>query len=464
MLDLAIVNGTLVDGTGQRSIDLGILDGSVALQSAPGALPEARRVIDAAGLFVLPGAIDSHFHCRAPSHPEREDFSSATRAAANGGVTTIIEMPISIPPTTDGPSLAIRRRHAERDAYVDVAFYGASGTLDRDRIQSAYAEGAVAFKAFLQEVPAGREEEFLGLCISRTDEMLQALELVGETGVPAVFHAEDNFLYNIIERRLKEAGRNDPQAHADSRPTYVEAVSIATLIMIAEATGAHLHIPHVSSGAAVELIRNGKAKGIHVTAETCPQYLVMTREALTIHGGYAKCNPPLKTQDDVDALWEGLRDGTIDTIATDHSPFTVADKEPGWTDIWKAFPGFPSVDILVPFVIGSALDGKISLERAIDSLTARPAAIFGLSPAKGSLDPGADADVVLYDPSSKLTVDSSTWKTKATEAGRVWNGMVLSGTVVETIVRGKTILDRGEIVGNAGDGRVLRGRLQAVAV
>jgi dihydroorotase-like cyclic amidohydrolase len=193
-----------------------------------------------------------------------------------------------------------------------------------------------------------------------------------------------------------------------------------------------------------------------VTAETCPQYLALTQDSLLEHGPYAKCNPPLKTKKDNEALWEGIRDGTIDTVATDHSPFTPADKEPGWDDIWQATPGFPGVDILTPFMIGAALEGKLPLERAVALITANPADIFGLAPRKGRLMPGADADFTLYDSSGVSTVDSALWQSQAKACGRVWQGYPLTGRVVTTIVRGTVVYDRGEIVGSAGYGEIVR--------
>ena len=155
-------------------------------------------------------------------------------------------------------------------------------------------------------------------------------------------------------------------------------------------------------------------------------------------------------------LWEGLRDGTIDTVATDHSPFTPADKEPGWDNIWRANPGFPGVDILTPFLIGAALDGKLPLERAVTLITANPADIFGLAPRKGRLIPGADADLVLYDPTVSGTVDTATWQTRAQASGRVWQDYPLTGRVVTTIVRGTVVYDHGEIVGSSGYGKFIR--------
>jgi dihydroorotase-like cyclic amidohydrolase len=243
----------------------------------------------------------------------------------------------------------------------------------------------------------------------------------------------------------------------------VEALAISTLILLADAAGAHLHIPHVSSALAVTVIRDGKRRGAHVTAETCPQYLAHTEAALHEHGPYAKCNPPLKTAKDVAALWDGLRDGAIDTVATDHSPFTPADKDPGWDDIWQAMPGFPGVDILGPFMIGAALDGKLSLERAIALISANPADIFGLSPRKGRLMPGADADLLLYDPSGGGPVDTATWQSRAKACGRVWQGYPLHGRVVTTIVRGQVVYDRGEIVGVPGHAQIVRPALSESA-
>ena len=247
MLDLAVVNGDVWMSTGLAKVDIGIDDGRIAAIAEAGSIPDAVRTIDATGLMVLPGVIDSHFHCRAPANPEREDFATGTRGAAAGGVTAIIEMPIAIPPTTDGASLNVRRAHAERDAYVDFAFYSSSATLDRQRIRSSVEAGAIGFKAFLQDVPAGREDEFDGLCIHRNYDVMQALELVSETGLLAAFHGEDFDTLTYLESNLQRDGRADGVAHGEARPGFVEAIAISTLIFLSEATGARLHVPHVSS-------------------------------------------------------------------------------------------------------------------------------------------------------------------------------------------------------------------------
>lgn len=456
MLDAGIVNGTVVSRGGIRRVDVGVANGRIALLTEPGQLPEAERLIDAEGMYVLPGVIDSHFHCRAPSFPEREDFGSGTASAAAGGVTTVIEMPISIPPTTDGESLALRRSHAERDAYVDVAFYSSPGTLDPEKIESSVAEGAVAFKAFLQDVPVGREDEFTGICIYRNHDIMRALQLVKSTGLPAVFHAEDFDTLSFLERDLKAQGRHDIAAHWEWRPDYVEAITVNTLCMMAEASGVHVHFPHISAGLSVEAIRNAKKRGAPVTAETCPQYLLFDRETLKKHGPFAKCNPPFKTRADIAAIWEGILDGTIDTVATDHSPFTVEEKEAGWASIWDAPPGLPGVEVLTPFILDAALTGRLSMQHAVSLVTSNPADIFGIAGKKGDISPGADADITLYDPNITSTVDSSTWKTRSSGAGRAWDGIEFQGKVVTTMLRGTVIFDRGEVVGSPGYGAILR--------
>jgi dihydropyrimidinase/allantoinase len=453
--DLNVVNGTVLLPGRSADVDIGVAGGRIQSIAQPGTLPAADRTIDATGWLVLPGIIDSHFHCRAPANPEREDFATGTRAAAAGGVTTVIEMPISVPPTTDGASLAVRRADATPNIVVDLAFYSSSATLVPEKIQSALAEGAVAYKAFLQDVPPGREDEFTGLCIYRHHDIMRALELVKETGTPAVFHAEDFDTLTYLGDRLQQDGRNDIAAHWEWRPSYVEAISVSTITLMAEALGAHVHLPHISSRLAVEIIRAAKQRGAPVTAETCPQYLAFDRSTLVAHGPFAKCNPPFKTADDIAALWEGLRDGTIDTIATDHSPFTVEEKEAGWSDIWKAPPGFPGVEVLTAFMIGAALNGKLPLTRAVELITSAPADIFGLSPRKGRIQPDADADLTLYDPSHATTVDITEWESRSRASGRVWNGLPVTGRVIATIVRGTVVYERDEVVGSPGYGEVI---------
>ena len=459
-VDRIVVNGGVFQEGEFLPLDVGICRGRIVAIGTRGAFanePDA-AVIDASGKLVFPAAIDSHYHSRAPSQPEREDFTSATAAAAAGGVTTIIEMPISVPPATNGTVVRARADLALRDGHVYVGFYASSATLSRDDLVGSMEAGALAFKAFLQHVPPGREEEFSGLCLASNGELAQAFRLLAEFDLPCVFHAEDESIYSRLEAELRSDGRRDGPAHAESRPDYVEAISVRTLLRLAERFNVHLHVPHVSSGMTVALIREARARGVRVTAETCPHYLQFDASALARLGPYAKCNPPFKASHDIDAVWQGVLDGTNDTVASDHSPFTVEEKERARDDIWLGPPGFPVVEVLVPFAVGAALEGRITWRRLNELIFANPARIFGLWPRKGVIRPGTDADLMIYDPSARGVFDHRTLHSKTAETAVIWDGIARAGAVCLTLLRGEVVYREGEVVGAAGRGQRLRRR------
>jgi dihydroorotase (multifunctional complex type) len=394
-------------------------------------------------------------HARAPSHPEREDFASISRAAAAGGVTALIEMPISEPPAINGAIVRERARLAAAEACVDIGFYASAATLQRADLVSSIEAGALAFKAFLQHVPPGRESEFEGLCLPTTGDVMEAFALLAEFGLPCVFHPEDESIYQRIESRLRAVGRRDGRAHAESRPDYVEAISVGSLLRLAEHFGVHLHVPHVSSAMTVALIREAKGRGVPVTAETCPHYLQFDDSALARLGPYAKCNPPFKQRKDIEALWDAIRDGTIDTLASDHSPFTVAEKDAAKDDIWLGPPGFPGVETLAPFAIGAALDRRLSWPRLNALLFENPARVFALWPTRGAIRPGANADLMFFDPEQRGVFDHRALHNKVPASAVIWDGAPRHGAVVRTIRRGETIYADGVVSCAAGNGRQL---------
>src|SRR6185437_16199019 len=256
-LDLVVANGNvLMDGAFQP-LDIAVQDGIVVAVGRRGLFAgQSASDIDATGLLVLPCLIDSHFHSRAPSRPDRETFASATTAAAFGGVTSIVEMPISEPPAINGEVIRSRAALAESESYVDVGFYASSATLKREDLESSIDAVALAFKAFLQHVPPGRESEFSGLCLDSNAELLQAFELVSSYDLPCAFHAEDEAMYSHLEAQLRALGRRDGPAHAEHRPDFVEATSVGTLLLLAERFGVHLQVPHVRSRMTLNLIRD----------------------------------------------------------------------------------------------------------------------------------------------------------------------------------------------------------------
>lgn len=454
--DTLIVNGDVVTEAGIQPLDVALVGGKIAELLPRGMPAEAQQRIDAAGQLVLPGAIDIHFHCRAPAYPQRGDFATETRAAAAGGVTTLFEMPISKPCCATGDIFRSRKALGEANAYVNFALYGAPGLLDQNEIDAMVAEGAIGFKIFMTGAPAGRDDEFDGLCLPTTEGLYQALRMVAPTGLITVIHAEDNTLLEWHTQQLVNAGRNDVPAHGESRPPVVEATAISTVLTLGESVGANMHIAHVSSKEALDAYRRFKDAGSTATAETCPQYLFFTEADLERVGPYAKINPPLRKDEDRDALWEGIQDGTLKFVTTDHSPFTVEEKERARTDIWKTPPGAPGVEELVLGMMDAAAKGRLTVEQVVDLISTNGAKRFGIYPQKGVIAEGSDADLVIFDPNQTTTISSDMLFSQARECDKLYEGMTFQGRVRRTIVNGRTVFAEGEIVGEAGWGQFVR--------
>ena len=383
MYDLRILNATVVTEAGSRVADIGIEGGSIAEIADQGGLGPGRRDLDASGLHAMPGAVDVHFHCRAPSQPERGDFASETAAAAAGGVTTVFEMPISDPACSTPDVFLTRRALIQTEAHVNVALY-AGAAVEPPRAEAMAALGAIGFKLFTLAPAPGREREFDGLWATGDADVYRALSSVAETQLRCVIHAESDSLLGLFRAQTDGAGR---------RPPAVEAVGIATTAAIAKEASAPIHIAHVSSRTALDAVRAGLELGADLTAETCPQYLLLDDRTVERFGGLAKIAPPLRTPDDRDALWAAIEAGTIGVVASDHSPFLPHEKLD--VDFEVAPQGLPTVELLVPAILDAAARGVLPLERAVGLVTAAPARLFGLE-TKGTLDVGADADVTLF--------------------------------------------------------------------
>jgi allantoinase len=455
MLDLLITNGTLVMPQGRSKADLGIEGGTMVGYYDSDDAPSAARTLDASDLLVLPGIIDAHFHCRAPGYPEREDFSSGTQAAAAGGVTTVLEMPIAYPGVHSGEILRARRQLGESQAHVDFGLYGGGGASEEE-IKSMATEGAVAFKIFLHAAPPGREVEFEGLTAVDTHSLYRAFQRIAPTGLVCAVHSEDDDLIDELTHHLRERGEVGPGAHQESRPDFVEALAVSKVLLLAEALDVRLHLPHISTGRSVELVKAARARGQRVTLETCPHYLLANSDDVERVGVFAKINPPIRPKSDRQALWASVGEGVVDIVASDHAPYTTAEKERGQAVIFDAPSGSAGVETMAATLFDRALAGELTLERAVELLSERPAQIFNLYPRKGCLLPGSDADVILFDPASSWRVDRSKFFTKSRDAARLFDGRRLTGRIVRTLVRGEIVYDHGRIVGQPGHGRFVR--------
>ncbi|NNG65934.1 allantoinase AllB [Caldanaerobacter subterraneus] len=402
---------------------------------------EAKEIIDAQGHLTLPGCIDSHTHMMYPGFQHRENFLTGTAAAAAGGITTIIDMPCTtVPSVRSVEQFKLKLDLVKRQALVDFAFWGGvtgedvrNNWLHNVKEQADY--GVVAFKVYMTpSVPTYPKVD--------DAEMLEAFKAVAETGLPVGVHAENFTMCDYYVKKLQKEGRLDGPAWAEARLELAEKVAIELVISFAEATGARAHIVHMSTGIGAKLVREAKQRGINITSETCPHYLTLNyQEAMTKYGALAKIAPPIRTKKDNEELWEGIRNGSIDFIATDHAPYEIeSEKLREGLNIWTAYPGIPGVETMVPIIVSEGYNkGRISLSKMVDILSTNAAKHYGLYPKKGALQIGSDADFTIIDLDKVWTIDP---KKQASMCGYTpLEGMQLKGKVVKTIVRGHLVYE-----------------------
>ena len=446
--DKVFIDGRLIDCC------IGVKDGIISIISKEKLTAE--KVIDAKDKMVLPGTIDPHVHIRAPGHEERETFESGTKDAASGGVTTVIEMPISTPPP-HSPEIVERRMNvAKKEAVVDIAFFGAAGTDCMEDIIPCAKSGIVAFKTFLHEAPPGRKEEFIGLTAPNTGDQYELMERVAQTGIILATHAENNDMINRNIARLRSEGKTSPLYHGRSRPPVVEIETAAKILLFAEKIGTKVEICHISTPEVVELVNRAKSKGVYVVAETCPHYLFLNENVLEKVGVFAKCNPPLRSEEERQGMWEFVNNGSIDIIGSDHGPFTKEEKERGSEDIFTPPAGFPGLSTRLPLLFTAVKEGKIRLDKMVELICENPAKIFGLYPQKGTITVGSDADFVIFNPDKKDIISKNKMFTKCRDSALVYDGWEVYGKPEKTIVRGNVVFDNGKITVSPGYGEIIK--------
>jgi dihydroorotase len=445
-VDLIVKNGTVVSSDATFPADLAVADGKLVAIAARGSLGlTAVEELDATGLHVLPGVIDGHVHFREPGLEYKEDWRTGSTAAVHGGVTTVIEMPNTKPMVDSPQAVEIKRRLAEEKSYVD---FGIIGLLVQDSvpaIKPMAAAGVVGFKCFLGETIGNIPAPDDGM-------MLDGLREIAETGLRIGFHAENNEIMQHLIRKLKAEGRTDPLAHVDSRPPLAEVESIQRMSLYARSTGTRIHIFHLSSRDGLNMIEEWRAKGVDITCETGGHYVFLKAEDMSRLGSRLRMNPPVRYAGHGDYLLDGLVDGRVTMIATDHSPHTAEEKLND--DIWKAISGFPGVETSVRFFLTYGVNaGRMTLQQFVRASSEGPAKTWDIWPQKGAIRIGSDGDLTIVDLAKEGVIRDADLHSK--NVVTPFEGHKTKGQPVATIVRGQIIMRDGQIVGTAA-GRMVR--------
>jgi dihydroorotase len=440
--DLIIHNGKVVSPDTVIEASIAIKDGRVLAIGAADAMPPATETFDAKGLHILPGAIDVHVHFRDPGYPHKEDWESGTAAAAFGGVTTVFDMPNTIPPTGTAEILAAKHKIAASKAHVDFGLYALLGDDTIANVPALVDGGVIGFKCYMGNT-------FGKIPSPSTGAMLEAFEVVAQTGKRVSLHAETNDIMERRQKALMAAGIHDQFAHLAARPAVVAVEAVSRAAILAEWTGARIHILHISSADELRPLREAKARGVDITGETCPHYLMLSTDDYNRVPGVIAVNPPVREARNQAPLWAALLDGSIDMIATDHAPHTPEEKTRN--DIWTVDCGFPGVETQMPLMLNEVNAGRMSISDYVRMSSYNPARIWGLFPHKGSLQPGAAADIAMVDLERAHTIRDAEIQSRSKISP--WDGRRVIGLPVHTLVRGRFVMKDRTLADTKGWGR-----------
>jgi dihydropyrimidinase len=456
-MTILIKGGTVVTASGTTDADV-LVDGeTVSALLAPGGSPDADTVIDASGKYVLPGGIDVHTHLEMPFGGtfSADDFETGTRAAAWGGTTSIVDF--AVQPKGEGLLSTLDNWHAKADgkAAIDYGFHMIVSDVNDQTLKEMDAcvdAGVNSFKMFMA---------YPGVFYATDGEILRAMQRAADNGGMIMMHAENGIAIDQLVAQALGRGETDPVYHGLTRPAELEGEATARAITLAKVTGAPLYIVHLSSAPALEAVTAARDTGQNVFAETCPQYLFLSLDDLArpdFEGAKFVCSPPLRPVEHQAALWRGLRGNDLSIVSTDHCPFCfVGQKELGRGDFSKIPNGMPGIEHRMDLMFQGVRAGHIPLTRFVEVTSTTPARMFGLYPRKGTIAPGSDADIVVYDPSARQTLSVQTHHMNVDYSA--YEGMELVGQVSTVLSRGRVIIDGGSYHGSAGHGRFLEREL-----
>ena len=448
----ALRNGTLFTPAGELKASLYLQAEKIIGIGNRTDLDQHATSVDCSDKFVVPGFIDGHVHLREMGNSDREDFYTGTQAAAVGGITTVMDMPNSKPNVITPDDFKARRDRVTERAYVNIGLYVWACSKNADRLHEFEELGPIGFKIFTAETGA-YDPEFANYITTDPSVMYRIFEQTGRMGIVTAVHSECQSLIEHFEKHARNEMPPDMRAYVYSRKQSVEDVAVFSEVAMARETGAKLHICHVVGKGAVDFMRWAKQNYYpNVSCEAAPCNLLMNDEDAFKLGSVAKFSPPVQSEVHRRAVWDGLLDGTIDMVGSDHAPQDFEKKHN--PNIWQASPGSPALDYWVPLMLDRVARGEITMSRLVEVACTAPARRFGLYPAKGVLKEGADADVVVIDMAKTATVDTARFKSKARYTA--FEGWPMRGIPVMTFVNGKLVAKDGQIVGKPGDGKFVQ--------
>lgn len=452
MWDLKIVDGTIVTGTETYKADIYVRDGKIAAITEED-LGEAKETLNASGRKVYAGFIDTHVHSRDGGALHKETFWHSTRAAAMGGITSIVEMPNAVPAVCNVANFHAQKANLAGKAYVDFAMWALClGDINNDELLELSRLGVAGYKFFwgyalkksnynlIYNFDPNDPDVFPPL---DDGQVYDIFETVAKTGKLLAIHAENAPLIRRLTARIKpEEYATEYEALLACRPRVAEETVVQTAISFSKATGCRLHVLHTSAKETVDLVETAQKQHLKVTAETCPHYLVLTKDDFKRVGPMIKGYPPVRDQADQDRLWEGLRDGTISHVCSDHAPHTAEEKK---ASLFKIPSGMCGLEVLVPLMANAVNEGRITENDLARVLSETPAKLFGLDNRKGFLRVGMDADITIMDFDHEETVDIN--KFQSVSKVSAYDGFHLKGYPMTTVLRGTVIMKERELTG-----------------
>ena len=458
MIDLLVKNGSVVTPDATFSADVAITDGKIHYVGTRGAFGEAKEVIDAQGMLVLPGLVDPHVHIAHPFKDgvSQDDFFTATCSAAHGGTTSLIDFAIQWDKNASLlDSIVARKNQADGAAVIDYALH-ACPTLSThdtlDAVPQVIASGIPSFKIYMIYRKQGRMVD---------DAILYGmLQMVREHGGILGVHAENAPISEFNEEAYLRRGLKGSEYFPLVKPNMVEAECINRALYLNRWANGRLYIFHLSTAEGLQMVRDAQARGEAVFAETCPHYLTLTEDVYKRpDGANFICSPPLRSQSDVEALWRGISEGTLSAIGSDHCGFGKDQKATGEGDFSRTPNGLPGIETRLPVIYTQGVSkGRIDVNRMVDVMSTGPAKIFGLYPQKGAILPGSDGDLVVFDPDDEWVLKSRALK--STVDWTPYEDMNVRGSLHATVSRGTIIVQKGRFLGQKGQGKYLERRLE----